>query len=41
MYLYSERDTNTGNPQYDSYGIYRYNFTAKPVLTAIRTINTP
>jgi len=41
MYLYSERDTNTGNLQYDSYGIYRYNFTVKPVLAAIRTVNTP
>jgi hypothetical protein len=40
MYLYSERDTNTGNPQYDSYGIYRYDFTAKPVLTGLRTVNS-
>jgi hypothetical protein len=40
MYLYSERDTNTGNAQYDSYGIYRYDFTAKPVLTGLRTVNS-
>jgi hypothetical protein len=39
MYLYSERDTSTGNAQYDSYGIYRTDFTAKPVLTGIRTAN--
>lgn len=40
MYLYSERDTSTGNAQYDSYGIYRLDFTAKPVLTGLRTVNT-
>jgi hypothetical protein len=39
MYLYSERDTNTGNLQYDSYGIYRWNYTVKPVLAAIRAVN--
>jgi hypothetical protein len=40
LYLYSERDTSTGNVQYDSYGIYRPDFTAKPVLTGIRTANS-
>ena len=38
-YLYSERDTTTGNPQYDSYGIYRTDYSAKPVLAGIRTAN--
>jgi hypothetical protein len=40
MYLYSERDTSTGNLQYDSYGIYRTDFSAKPVLTGIRNANS-
>ena len=40
MYWYCERNTSTGSPQYDNYGIYRTDFSAKPVLTGMRTVNT-
>jgi hypothetical protein len=40
MYWYCERNTSTNNPQYDNYGIYRLDFTAKPVLAGLRTVNS-
>jgi polysaccharide biosynthesis protein PslG len=40
MYWYCERNTSTNNAQYDNYGIYRLDFSAKPVLTGLRTVNT-
>jgi hypothetical protein len=40
MYWYCERNTSTNNLQYDNYGIYRLDFTAKPVLAGLRTVNS-
>jgi hypothetical protein len=39
MYWYADHDENTGNIQYDNYGIFGTNLGSKPVFTGLRSSN--
>ena len=38
-YWYADRDTTTGNVQYDNYGLFHSDLTAKPALTGLAQAN--
>ena len=39
IYWYSDRDSTDGDPQYDNYGLFRLDLSAKPALAALAAVN--
>ena len=39
LYVYNDRDANSRDPQFNNFGVFRLDYSAKPVLGTISTIN--